>query len=101
MVTSENPAPSQLNNRAVWSSMTEGLSDALLIETFGPGLLAYLCNVNEARLTERFRDASLLPEPGEEALRQLVPLAERIAGERLEQPGIPGVILTQDPWLRS
>ncbi|MGH9187219.1 MAG: hypothetical protein ACRD0U_15610 [Acidimicrobiales bacterium] len=69
--------------------MTDGPSDALLLKTFGPRLLAYLCNVDEQQVDVRFRESTLLPEQSEAALRQLIPLAERVATERLDRPGIP------------
>jgi len=69
--------------------MTDGPSDALLLEAFGPRLIAYLCNVNEKQIGDRFREGSRLSEEAEAALRQLVPLAERVAKERLDHPGFP------------
>jgi hypothetical protein len=69
--------------------VTNGTADALLLETFGPQLLAYLCNVGEQQVDERFRDGTSLPGPSEAALAQLIPLAERVAQQRLHQPGYP------------
>lgn len=69
--------------------MTDGPSDALLLETFGCRLLAYLCNVDEKQVDDRFRGGTLLPEQSEAALTQLIPLAERLARERLDRPGLP------------
>lgn len=69
--------------------MTDGPSDALLLETFGPRLLAYLCNVDEKQVDDRFREGTLLLEQSEAALRELIPLAESVARERLDRPGLP------------
>lgn len=70
----------------------DGSADALLLETFGPQLLAYLSNVDEQQIDQRFREGTPLPERSEAALQQLIPLAERVAQERLDRPGFP-------PWL--
>jgi hypothetical protein len=67
--------------------VTNGTSDALLLETFGPTLLAYLGNVKVNEVEARFREDAPLPQRSEAALAELVPLAERIARERLDQPG--------------
>jgi hypothetical protein len=69
--------------------VTDGPSEALLLETFGPRLLAYLCNVDEKQVDDRFREATLLPQLSEAALGQLIPLAERVARERLDRPALP------------
>ena len=69
--------------------MTDGPQGALLLETFGPRLLAYLCNVDEQRVHDRFRENAPLPTQSEDALAQLIPLAERVARERLDHPGLP------------
>ena len=69
--------------------MTNGTSDALLLETFGPRLLAYLANVKVNEVEARFREDAPLPQRSQAALAELVPLAERIARERLDQPGLP------------
>lgn len=70
-------------------AVTDGPADALLLETFGPELLAYLCNVDVEQIEGRVREAVALPAPSEAALNQLIPLAERIAPERLDSPGLP------------
>lgn len=69
--------------------VTDRPADALLLETFGPELLAYLCNVDLAQIERRIRDAVALPAPAEVALNQLIPWAERVARERLDSPGLP------------
>lgn len=69
--------------------MTNGPADALLLETFGSRLLAYLSDVDEKQVEDRFREGALLPEQAEGALKQLVPFAERVAKERLDTPGLP------------
>lgn len=69
--------------------MTTETTDALLLETFGPRLLAYLSNAGEQQADERFRNGMPLPGPSEAALSQLIPLAERVAQQRLDQPGYP------------
>jgi hypothetical protein len=71
------------------SLVADGPLDALLLETFGPRLLAYLVNVDEARIEARFRGGAPLHPEAEEVLRHLVPLAESVAKERLDHPGIP------------
>jgi hypothetical protein len=68
---------------------TGGARDALLLETLGSRLLAYLCNVSVADVEVRFREGSHLPGDGENALAQLLPLAERIAQDQLNHPGLP------------
>lgn len=69
--------------------MSDGPADALLLETFGLRLLAYLCNVDEQQVEDRFRESAPLTEQSEDALRKLIPLAERVARERLDNPGLP------------
>lgn len=69
--------------------MTTESTDALLLETFGTRLLAYLSNAGEQQADERFRNGTPLPGPSEAALVQLVPLAEHVAQQRLDQPGYP------------
>lgn len=98
-------APARVSSRTKWRiaaisirthdasgnlvDVTDGPSDALLLETFGPRLLAYLSNVDEDQIGDRFRNGVALPEVSESALTQLIPLAERIARQRLDQPGLP------------
>ena len=69
--------------------MSDGPSDALLLETFGLRLLSYLVNVDVEQIEIRFRDGTALPQKSESALSLLVPFAERVARERLDQPGFP------------
>lgn len=71
------------------SRMTDGAADALLLETFGLRLLAYLCNVDEGQVEDRLLIGTPLPAASETALPQLAALAERVARERANNPGLP------------
>lgn len=64
--------------------------EALLVETFGLRLLAFLCGTGEEEMEQRIEGAVTLPDPSEVVLiNYLVPLAETVAQQRMEHPGIP------------
>lgn len=64
--------------------------EALVLETYGLPLLAYLCASDEQLMRGRLEGASDLRPAAEGVLiRQLVPLARYIAGQVAAQPGLP------------
>jgi hypothetical protein len=64
--------------------------EALLVETFGLRLLAYLCDSGEGEMEERIEGGVSLSAPAEAVLvNYLVPLAESVAQHRMEHPGLP------------
>lgn len=70
--------------------MASGAVDALVVETFGWRLLAYLLGVGLTEIRERLEEGVPLSEAAEAVLANvLVPLAETLARERAENPGLP------------
>ena len=68
---------------------TFGASEALVYETFGLGLLSYLCAADEASMRERLNGSGALASAAELVFDQtLIPLARLIAERQAENPGI-------------
>jgi hypothetical protein len=67
-----------------------GPAEALLLETFGPSLLAYVCGVSDAELNARLNRSAELRPNAESVLREaLVPIAERVAAEMAQHEAGP------------
>lgn len=67
-----------------------GQVEALVLETYGLPLLAYLCATDETNIRRRLEGAPVLELAGEEVLtRELVPLAQYVASQVAAQPGLP------------
>lgn len=70
--------------------MVTGAAEALVRETFGLPLLAYLCGVEESELEGRLSGALRLRPAAESVLvNELVPLAERATIEAAKHQGLP------------
>lgn len=70
--------------------MPFGPVEALLVETIGRRLLAYLCNASREQIERRIEDGESLHPSAEAVITSyLVPLAEEVATTQAEQPGIP------------
>lgn len=72
--------------------MATGPTETLLAEGLGVPLLAYLCAATPSEIEQRLDGRGELPEAAEVVLAEhLVPLAQRIALQKSEHPGIPMV----------
>jgi hypothetical protein len=79
-------ASSQHNPRG----SSAGPAEALLLETFGSSLLAYLCAVEEEELIARLAGSGELRRASENVLQnELLPIAEHVAAEVAKHPGLP------------
>lgn len=67
-----------------------GQVEALVLETYGLPLLAYLCDTDEPRIQHRLEGAqSLTPEAETVLTHELVPLAQYVASQIAAQPERP------------
>ena len=66
-----------------------GQAEALVLETYGPSLLAFLCACDEDTLVERLEGKGTLSDEAEGVLKDLVPLAQQVATQMASQPGLP------------
>jgi hypothetical protein len=70
--------------------MVRGPAEALLLETFGLPLLAYLCASDEKAMADRLDgSAALLPSAEAVLQRELTPLAEQVATSPGARPASP------------
>jgi hypothetical protein len=74
--------------------MPEGSAEALLLETFGTRLLAYLCAVEESAIEARIDGKAALPPRAEGVLQgELIPIALHVAGDPARHPHIHSLLL--------
>jgi hypothetical protein len=67
-----------------------GQVEALILETYGLPLLAYLCATDEKTLRQRLENLTVLKPDAEQVLiGQLVPLAQHVASLVAARPGLP------------
>lgn len=72
---------------------TLGPAEALVLETYGLRLLAFLCGVEEEAMWARLAGVGALIETAEAVLMgPLISLAQRVAAQLAEQPSLPKAI---------
>jgi hypothetical protein len=70
--------------------MNVGVIEALLLETYGEHLLAFLCGTDRDSIRRRLHDGTRLSSEAEDAIQRfLLPLAESVARQRADNPGLP------------